>query len=167
LGELTPILGEIRFGSDYSSKNVAASIKIPYFFAEFGLGPEVWDQFDSGQGIFRDHDADDIISKGKSGYPEDAAVNLRRPYDLTLLAERDRVGWFEQIVRCSGLYLDETKNVVLQGDQIDLPGHLHAAAVPSDRNFEIRDDDAVTVLLEKPGGDLFTTLAKVKMWHLP
>ena len=124
------------------------NIARPGSFAEFAFGPEVFGEFDQwGRAGCEDYSYY-IESIFYLQQAKDPTIHARRPSDLTLLSRRyagDRIRKLRGVL-C--LHLDKAKNITIERDQVDLTRHRGTPTVPSDGNFEVREDKAVPLRLE-------------------
>ncbi len=93
---------------------------------------------------------------------EHSPVGLCRANDLALFAKVDICCQRSEFVGPPGLYLDKTKDVAIEGDDIDLSGHLHALAVAADWHFEIRKDEPIAVRDKKTRGQEFAAVTEAE-----
>ena len=64
-----------------------------------------------------------------------------------------------EVIRRPSLYFDEADRFIFKRDDVNLAARRDSFAISSDRYFEIRKDEPITIIREKLRGDSFTVTA--------
>lgn len=130
----------------------------PKLFPKLCFRPEIFEKLNFRARIFNKNDADDIVAKTRFLQAENFAINPRRSGNLSLLSQINRRNRRSKIVRRARFYFDETQDVSVQSNQINLARNRRAKPISANRNFKVCQNKTVIVFYQKPRGKLFAEL---------
>ena len=132
----------------------------PSAFLKARLGPKSFGNVELGFGVFRHQNGDDIEPMRQIANAEDLSVDLCRPRDLTLFSFVDIGDDRREFVRPPCFDLDKAESFTVNSNNVDLARDQRAFAVASDRDLEIGNHKAITVLDQEFGGKAFAVFAE-------